>query len=332
MTRIIELNHVWFSYGSRRVLEDVSLTISEGDFLAVIGPNGGGKTTLLKLLLGLIRPDRGEVRVLGRRPGKVGDQLGYLPQHTHVSQSFPATVLDVVMMGLVRPGLLGGMGLRRGPLAREAALRALDRVGMTDLAGRPVNRLSGGQAQRCFIARAIVSEPRLLLLDEPLSSVDPDGRNRLLLLLNELNAHMTIIMVNHDISVLSQGVKSVACVDRDVHLHPRPEMTEDMLRMSYGADGATCPVELVTHGNVPHRVLQFHQPSGSRVTETWQADSGTSPGARSQDDRPASGVQAGGQAGENAHGSQPDAGGEAPRSAPLGKDAAADHKGEGGER
>lgn len=268
MSSVIQMDHVSFSYGGRKVLDDVSLTIEEGDFLAVLGPNGGGKTTLLKLFLGLVRPERGRVRVLGRPPGTCGELVGYLPQHTHVSPSFPATVLQAVLMGLVGPGLLGGWKV--GKDATHAAMRALERVGMQDYADHSVTRLSGGQTQRCFLARAIVGEPRLLLLDEPMASVDPDGRNMVLRLLNELNAHMTIVMVNHDISVLSQGVKSVACVDRDVHLHGRPELTADMLRMSYGTDGGACPVELVTHGDVPHRVLEFHPipESGAQVLKS----------------------------------------------------------------
>lgn len=251
------------SFGGVPVLENVNLDVERGDFLAVLGPNGGGKSTLLKVMLGLLRPDSGTVRVLGAAPGEAGGRIGYLPQHTHVSGSFPITVLDAVRMGTVSPGLgrIAGFGSGRDEAGR--ARRALERVGMSEHAHRALADLSGGQKQRVFIARAVVDDPELLLLDEPTASVDSASRNSLFRLLSELNGDMTVVMVSHDISSLASGVKSVACVNRTLHFHHAPELTGEMFKMGYGGEGELCcPVELVTHGDVPHRVLGRHHDGG----------------------------------------------------------------------
>jgi zinc transport system ATP-binding protein len=251
------------SFGGVPVLENVNLDVERGDFLAVLGPNGGGKSTLLKVMLGLLRPDSGTVRVLGAAPGEAGGRIGYLPQHTHVSGSFPITVLDAVRMGTVSPGLgrIAGFGSGRDEAGR--ARRALERVGMSEHAHRALADLSGGQKQRVFIARAVVDDPELLLLDEPTASVDSASRNSLFRLLSELNGDMTVVMVSHDISSLASGVKSVACVNRSLHFHHAPELTGEMFKMGYGGEGELCcPVELVTHGDVPHRVLGRHHDGG----------------------------------------------------------------------
>lgn len=257
---VIDMEHVNLSLGGVPILEDVALKVKSGDFLAVLGPNGGGKSTLLKLMLGLLKPDSGSIRILGREPGEAGGEIGYLPQHTHVSNSFPITVLDAVHMGTVSPGFSGVTGFGRKTDELDMARRALDRVNMLEHAKRRIAGLSGGQKQRVFIARALVSNPKLLLLDEPTASVDPGSRSSLFSLLGELNREMTVVMVSHDVSSLVSGVKSVACVNRNLHFHDAPEITGDMFKMTYGGDGETCcPVELVTHGSVPHRVLGLHE-------------------------------------------------------------------------
>ncbi|MHC1700354.1 MAG: metal ABC transporter ATP-binding protein [Humidesulfovibrio sp.] len=258
----IELENLWFAYGASRVLDQVSLTLPAGEFLAVLGPNGGGKSTLLRLLLGLVKPGGGALRVLGREPGQAGGRIGYLPQFTNVSASFPITVLGAVALGLVRPGFAGLSGWV-GPAARraerEAALQALSRVGLADQAGRRLSDLSGGQRQRAFIARAIVSGPELLLLDEPTASVDGKGRHELMALLAELNRDMTIVMVSHDMSTVDGCVTSIACVNRSLHYHAESRLTPEIFAQAVGADlKAACPVELVAHGAVPHRVLLDH--------------------------------------------------------------------------
>lgn len=258
-TPAIEISDLWFAYDGVRVLEQVNLTLPAGDFLAVLGPNGGGKSTLLKLLLGLARPGGGVLRVLGQPAGQAGGRIGYLPQFTQVSASFPITVLGAVTLGLVRPGLDWFKGRAERRRERAAALQALERVGLAEHAGRRLSDLSGGQRQRVFIARAIVSGPELLLLDEPTASVDGKSRQELMALLAELNRDMTIVMVSHDMSTVDGCVKSIACVNRSLHHHADSRLTPKIFAEAMGIDlVAGCPVELLAHGPVPHRVVLDH--------------------------------------------------------------------------
>ena len=245
---VISLDRVDFAYNGQPVLQDVGFEVAAGEFLALIGPNGGGKTTLLKLMLGLLAPDRGQIRIFGRSPHQSTLRVGYVPQNVHVNKDFPVTALDVVLMGLRRPG----QGRHRLTARdRRTALAALDRVNMGDLGQRRVGTLSGGQRQRVFIARALVDDPELLFLDEPTASIDPQGQTDFFEDLRRLNQTVTIVLVSHDFMTLSSYVKSVACVNRRVHYHPQPEITGAML------DLYQCPVELVAHG-LPHRVLPAH--------------------------------------------------------------------------
>lgn len=258
-TPAIEISDLWFAYEGARVLEQVNLTLPAGDFLAVLGPNGGGKSTLLRLLLGLVEPGGGALRVLGQAPGQAGGRIGYLPQFTQVSLSFPITVLGAVLLGLVRPGLAWFKGAAARRREREAAMQALTRVDLAAHAGRRLSDLSGGQRQRVFIARAIVSGPELLLLDEPTASVDGRSRQELMALLAELNRDMTIVMVSHDMSTVDGCVKSIACVNRTLHHHADSRLTPEIFAEATGADlVAGCPVELLAHGAVPHRVVLDH--------------------------------------------------------------------------
>jgi len=258
-TPAIEISDLWFAYNGGRVLEQVNLSLPAGDFLAVLGPNGGGKSTLLKLLLGLVKPGGGTLRVLGQPAGQAGGRIGYLPQFTQVSASFPITVLGAVLLGLVRPGIDWFKGRAERRREREAAFAALSRVGLADQARRRLSDLSGGQRQRVFIARAIVSGPELLLLDEPTASVDGKSRQELMALLDELNRDMTIVMVSHDMSTVDGCVKSIACVNRSLHHHADSRMTPQIFAEAMGVDlVAGCPVELLAHGPVPHRVVLDH--------------------------------------------------------------------------
>ena len=245
---VIDVRRVDFSYSGQRVLEGATFQVEAGEFLALIGPNGGGKTTLLKLMLGLICADRGEIRVFDHPPRKANRRVGYVPQNVHVNKDFPITAIDVVLMGCRRPGA-GRPHLTARD--RQAALAALDRVNMTALASRRIGALSGGQRQRVFIARALVDDPELLFLDEPTASIDAQGQSEFYEQLRHLNRTVTIILVSHDFMILSSYVKSVACVNRRVHYHPHAEITGAMLDMYQ------CPVELVAHG-LPHRVLPEH--------------------------------------------------------------------------
>ncbi|MBU1001840.1 MAG: metal ABC transporter ATP-binding protein [Proteobacteria bacterium] len=256
---VIEVRDLDFGYeGGPDILQGAHLTVMRGDYVAVLGPNGGGKSTLLKLLLGLLEPDAGTVRVLGGPPARVTDKLGYMPQYSGMGRELPARVIDIALMGL-----LGGTGkgFHWTRDEHKRAERALDRVGVLHLKDRRISGLSGGQRQRAFIARALVSDPQILFLDEPTASVDAEGRCALLELLVELNREMSIIYVSHDLSVVASGAHSVACVNGSVHFHPRPEITREMLTMMYG-DKHTCPVEVFTHGDVPHRVVPHHGAPG----------------------------------------------------------------------
>ncbi len=252
---VVEFRDVTFAYnGGPEVLRGVNFTVSAGDYAAVLGPNGGGKSTMLKLMLGVLRPRAGRIRVLGEDPGRASRRIGYMPQSTGVRRELPVTVLDVALMGLLGRT---GRGFRHTAAERGRAMQALERTGIEDLAGRLIGSLSGGQRQRAYIARALVADPEILVLDEPTASVDAQGRCSLLELLAELNREMTILYVSHDLSIVASGVRSVLCVNRSVHFHDRPEVTRDMLSMMYG-DGHSCPVEVFTHGDVPHRVVPMH--------------------------------------------------------------------------
>ncbi len=246
---IIEVQDLSFSFNGTPVLKDVNLTIRTGDFLAMIGPNGGGKTTLIKLMLGILKPDRGNIRILGRPPREVASRIGYVPQDIHVNRGFPISVHDVVLMGRMR----GSGGWRRfSDTDKKTVRKALERVAMWDHRNRRMDDLSGGQRQRVFVARAMVSEPEILFLDEPMSNVDAQGQADFYNLLLDLNKTVTIVVVSHDPMVLSSHARSVACVSRQLFFHDAPEITKDMLEMAY-----QCPVELIAHG-LPHRVLPEH--------------------------------------------------------------------------
>lgn len=244
---IIRIEGAWAFYNSLPVLEDITLSVGRRDFLAVIGPNGSGKTTLLKLILGVLKPVRGAVTVFGRPPEEGRRYIGYLPQKTEFDPSFPINVFDVVLMGRYR-GLFKGYA----DVDREAAHEALRMVGMDEHAGRQLSELSGGQIQRVFIARAVVREPSLLLLDEPMASIDPEMQKSFYELLSRLREKMAVVMVTHDVGVMSVYVDKIACVNRRLFYHGSAEDGLDKIEEVY-----RCPVELVAHG-VPHRVYGGH--------------------------------------------------------------------------
>lgn len=252
---IVEIQDVTFSYNGEIVLEEVNLNIREEDFIALIGPNGGGKTTLLKLILGLLKPDKGVIRVKGRSPQKSSSSIGYVPQNVYMNSSFPITAMDVVLMGKLAPKKRWA---RDSASNRQDALSALARLDMAAHADKKIGALSGGQRQRVFIARAMVSEPELLLLDEPTAGIDTKGQANFYALLKDLNKEIPIVVVSHDLLVVSRYIKSVACVNTRVHYHDQAEITGDMLEVMYPCTvEEVCPVELVAHG-LPHRVLKDH--------------------------------------------------------------------------
>lgn len=232
MAAALEFNHVDFSYdGVTPIIEDASFELGAHDSICVVGPNGGGKSTLIKLVLGLLKPRSGTIRVLGGTPSESRAAIGYMPQSLHFDPRFPITVLDVVLMGRF------GSGVRLGPFRRrdkEAAEAALKRVDLTGISRRRFSELSGGQRQRVLIARALVDEPQLLLLDEPTANVDQTFEQQFQDTLRELAAEMPIVLVSHDLGFVSQWVEHVLCVNRQVHLHPTTSISGKTLREIFG--------------------------------------------------------------------------------------------------
>ena len=246
----IELHDISFFYNNYPILADVNLKVEEQDFLAIIGPNGSGKTTLLKIILGILNPAQGTVRAFGKTPLEAAGLLGYVPQDTGLNKDFPISVQDVALMGR-----LGRRGRERRYTSEDRALarRVLEQVGMWEYRDRPIGKLSGGQRQRVLIARALTVEPKILLMDEPTAGVDAQFQTDLYDLLKKLNATITIVVVSHDMSVLSGYINSVACLNRTLYYHESGEITEEVLHSAY-----QCPVDLIVHGGVPHRVLRKH--------------------------------------------------------------------------
>jgi zinc transport system ATP-binding protein len=251
---IIQMEDVSVSFGEVPVLDHVFFQVRRGEFLAILGPNGSGKTTLLKCILGLIRPDSGKIRIFDTEPWNLNDQrrrIGYVPQLISVDLMFPLRAKEAVLMG--RYSRIG-MFRRPKPTDREAARIAMERVGIADLADRPIARLSGGQRQRVFLARALASEPEILFLDEPTTGVDPTTTESFYELLGRLHREgITIIIVSHDVGVVASHVDGVACLNRGLVGHGRPEEvlgSEEMAKM-YG-----CDVVLFHHGRLPHIVVE----------------------------------------------------------------------------
>lgn len=228
---VVCLKHVTFHRGNRLILDDITFCIDQGIFLGVIGPNGGGKTTLLKQILGVLPVQQGRIEVFGHdlsRSRASRTMIGYVPQRSDIDQNFPATALDVVLMGAVaKTGMF-----RRIPVAtRERAKALLDLTGIADLANRPIGRMSGGQQQRVYIARALINEPRLLILDEPTVGLDSNSQKQFLHLVQDLKAEfqLTVIMVSHDVGQLSHYADQIACLNKRLHFHDRSALLTDQI-------------------------------------------------------------------------------------------------------
>ncbi|MFH0756589.1 MAG: ATP-binding cassette domain-containing protein [Bacteroidota bacterium] len=241
---LIQIRNLDAGYQGNVVLSNVSLSVMEHDFIGIIGPNGGGKTTLLKILTGIMKPLKGEVSYFIQR-----SEIGYLPQGNQVDAQFPITVKEVVASGLDYR-----IGLKRqsGDAQKKQLEHILGKVGLENLQARSIGELSGGELQRTMVARAIVSSPRLLILDEPDTHVDNRFEMELYGLLRDLNESMTILLVSHDIGTISPYIKTIACVNRDLHYHASNEISEEQLKVY------NCPIEIITHGTVPHRVMKTH--------------------------------------------------------------------------
>lgn len=245
---VIEIKNLFVKLDGVTVLENVNLTVKEYDFLGIIGPNGGGKTTLLRVLLGLVKPVRGKVKIMGESLEKNRHLLGYVPQYAIFDRSFPISVEEVVMSAR----LARKQGRRFSHEDYKIATAALERVEMLPLRSRQMGELSGGERQRVLVARALAAQPRILLLDEPTASVDSRFAAGFYELLQELNREMTLILVSHDISAVSTYVKTLACLNRSLFYENSRELSREMIENTYH-----CPVDLIAHG-IPHRVLPPH--------------------------------------------------------------------------
>ena len=242
MEPVIEINNITFTYTLEPVLKNVSLSVADEEFLGVVGPNAGGKSTLIKLILGLLEPDSGTITVLGTSPVEARSRIGYVPQYATFSRrDFPINVRDTVLMG--RLGITkwyGGYSRKDQDIAKEA----MDAVEVLDIADRPVGSLSGGQLQRVLIARALACEPEILILDEPTANIDMRVEEDIFGLLKQYNNHMTIIVVSHDIGFISGYVHRVACLNQALVCHTTDEISGKTIEELYGA-----PVKMIHHAH-----------------------------------------------------------------------------------
>jgi zinc transport system ATP-binding protein len=252
----IELKNISAGYDNEIVIENINCNIYDKDFFGIIGPNGGGKSTLLKIILGLLHPKKGTIHIYGQPP-KIGRKnIGYVPQYSEYDKHYPISVWDVVLMG--RRSIRGSHPLYSSD-DKKATIDALKKVNMLEYKKRHISELSGGQRQRVFIARALVSNPKILLLDEPTASIDKDLQINFYNLLKELNKSVTILLVTHDIGVISSYVDRVACLNHFMFTHDDEKtISKEMLEKTY-----SCPVDLIAHG-VPHRVLDEHKKSNKK--------------------------------------------------------------------
>lgn len=228
----ITIENLAFSYDGREILSDVNLSIKPFDSICIVGPNGGGKTTLMKLIIGLLSPDRGEILIFGRRPEEARKLIGYVPQYAEYDKQFPISVKEVVCMGRLGNSFTG----RYTRNDWDQTMAALREVGLERFADQAFSALSGGQRQRALIARALASGGEILILDEPTANIDQESELHLFELLGELNQRMTILMVTHDVGFASKFFKRIACVNRRVVIHPTSELTGELIKEMYGGD------------------------------------------------------------------------------------------------
>ncbi len=246
MEPLINIKNVTLAYDKEAILEDINIEIFDQDFIGIIGPNGGGKTTLLKAILGLLKPIKGEL-VFSDEMKKRKNPFGYLPQVRNIDKKFPITVFDVV-----RSGYLTNQKWWKSNDEKERALFLLDEMGISKIKDKAIGELSGGQMQRVFLCRALISDPKILILDEPDTFVDNRFEGELYEKLQNLNQRMGIILVSHDVGTISSYVKTIACVNKHLHYHPSNNISNEQL------EKYNCPIQIITHGEVPHTVLKSH--------------------------------------------------------------------------
>jgi len=250
MDSLVEIRNLSAGYGQNIILRDVNLSIQQFDFVGVIGPNGGGKTTLLKALLGLLSPISGEINFSESMTEGNSHRIGYLPQINNIDRKFPVTVFDVVRSGLMsRKRLTGRYNSEENDRANELMLE----MGISGIRNKAIGELSGGQIQRALLCRALVNSPKLLILDEPNTYVDNRFERELYEKLKVLNEKLSILLVSHDLGTISTYVKSYACVNGSLHYHSGNKVTPELLK-SY-----ECPIQIISHGEIPHTVLYNHK-------------------------------------------------------------------------
>lgn len=246
MNPLIKIQNLTVGYDKTPVLQNVSLDVYENDFLGVIGPNGGGKTTLIKSILGLLKPSAGKIE-FRNDIGMKKKPIGYLPQVKHIDRKFPITVSDVVKSGLMMQN--SSISVSN---VKQKVNNILNETGIFDIRNKAIGELSGGQMQRVFLCRAIVSNPKILILDEPDTFVDNRFEGELYEKLRILNSEMAIILVSHDMGTIVKYVKTIACVNGNLHYHPSNKITQKDL------DEYNCPIQIIKYGEVPHIFLK-HQ-------------------------------------------------------------------------
>ncbi len=232
MTAAVSIEHLTVAYENTQALHDVSLTIEEGEFVGIIGPNGGGKSTLVKSILGLVPIASGTIRLFGGPVKENRSAVGYVPQFAEVDRSFPISVMEVVLTAFLKGGLHPFFHYREDE--KKRAFEELQRLGISRLANRQIAGLSGGEFQRVLIARALVNNPRLLLLDEPDASIDPASREHIYQLLAGLNKKITIVLVTHNHTAVSSAVTSLICLNRELIYHGTPAVPEQAYYEMYG--------------------------------------------------------------------------------------------------
>lgn len=247
MKNDIEIKNLYFGYDGVNVLEDINLQYSKKDFLSIIGPNGGGKSTLLKIMLGILEPKSGFILLFGQKPSEVTRRISYVPQDTLVNKDFPIKVMDVVLMGRLSKSKAFSNYSRED---KKIALAMLEKVGMSDFANQKINALSGGQRQRVFIARALASEAEILFLDEPTASIDTAGQIDIFKLLKELNQSVGIVIISHDINVALNYATKVVHVNKTLYFHDVPKSQD--FKAFESSNEHLCPIELITATRCNH--------------------------------------------------------------------------------
>lgn len=233
----IRVENVSFSYHKDTIINNAHFHIEEGSFTSFVGPNGGGKSTMAKLLLGLLTPNSGYISIFGKSPIEARGEIGYVPQYTNFDLNFPINIMDVVLMGTMKKGKLF-----YSSRDKKDVTSALKKVGLEGMEKRHFSMLSGGQRQRVLIARAIVSNPRVLILDEPTSNIDKVTENQLYELLFKLNKNMTIILISHDLTFVSENIEKVICMNRNVKIHPTGNLKSTDIDNLFGR-----PIKVVDH-------------------------------------------------------------------------------------